>query len=169
MSDIFRNVPSPESEHTVRSSTAAEREEVPNSVIREKEQDDKTDGMDTEGSSTKGDAPEVRRPRNHNGTKRKKKTGVIKNVAEIEALELATEQTLKVCLVVILHAMSSECCITVTCVHFATAITFYQKHTHQGMEGITLPATLMYIHFNCLCLYVYIDHCLHFMYSFLVV
>jgi hypothetical protein len=97
---IFRNVPSPESEHTVRSTTAAEREEVPNAVTREKEQDDKTDGMDTEGSSTKGDAVEVRRPRNHNGTKRKKKTGVIKNVAEIEALELATEQTLKVCLFV---------------------------------------------------------------------
>lgn len=101
MSIIFRNVPSPESEHTVRSGTAAEREEVPNAVTREKEQEDKTDGMDTEGSSTKGDATEVRRPRNHNSTKRKKKTGVIKNVAEIEALELATEQTLKVCLVFI--------------------------------------------------------------------
>jgi hypothetical protein len=101
VSIIFRNVPSPESEHTVRSGTAAEREEVPNAVTREKEQEDKTDGMDTEGSSTKGDATEVRRPRNHNSTKRKKKTGVIKNVAEIEALELATEQTLKVCLVFI--------------------------------------------------------------------
>jgi hypothetical protein len=98
VSVIFRNVPSPGSERTVQSSTAAEREEVSNTVTREREQqEDKTDGLDTEGSSTKGDANEVRRPRNHNGTKRKKKTGVIKNVAEIEALELATEQTLKVC------------------------------------------------------------------------
>jgi hypothetical protein len=52
--------------------------------------------MDTEGSSTKDSTIELKRPHSHNGTKRKKKTGVIKNVAEIEALELATEQTLKV-------------------------------------------------------------------------
>jgi hypothetical protein len=55
-------------------------------------------GVDTEGSSTKDDSTELKRPHSHNGTKRRKKAGVIKNVAEIEALELATEQTLKVCL-----------------------------------------------------------------------
>ena len=61
--------------------------------------------------------------------------------------------------------MSSECCITFTSIHFATVI-FYQKQTDHGMEGVTFPATFMYLHFNCLCLYVYIYHCLHFMYSF---
>lgn len=96
-----RNAPSPESEHTLQSSTAEEREDMPAAVTREKDQEDKIDhlgegSVDTDGSSTKDDATEPKRPHSHNGTKRRKKTGVIKNVAEIEALELATEQTLKV-------------------------------------------------------------------------
>ncbi|XP_021938977.1 mucin-17 isoform X2 [Zootermopsis nevadensis] len=99
-SHINRNAPSPESEHTLQSSTAEEREDMPAAVTREKDQEDKIDhlgegSVDTDGSSTKDDATEPKRPHSHNGTKRRKKTGVIKNVAEIEALELATEQTLK--------------------------------------------------------------------------
>jgi hypothetical protein len=97
----YRNAPSPESDRTVQSSTAEEREETPAAVTREREQEDKMDHLgectvDTEGSSTRDDTTELKRPHSHNGTKRRKKTGVIKNVAEIEALELATEQTLKV-------------------------------------------------------------------------
>ena len=104
---IFRNAPSPESEHTLQSSAAEEKEENSSLIVKEKEKekekepDDKMEnltevGVDTEGSSTKDGTIELKRPHSHNGTKRRKKTGVIKNVAEIEALELATEQTLKV-------------------------------------------------------------------------
>ncbi|KAJ9592725.1 hypothetical protein L9F63_015605, partial [Diploptera punctata] len=88
------------------SSAAEEKEEHSSSTTRDKEkektkeQDDKAEpqveaGADTEGSSTKDGTIELKRPHSHNGTKRRKKTGVIKNVAAIEALELATEQTLK--------------------------------------------------------------------------
>ena len=91
----------------MESSAADEKEEHSSSTTREKEkekekeQEEKTEhlaeaGADTEGSSTKDGTIELKRPHSHNGTKRRKKTGVIKNVAAIEALELATEQTLKV-------------------------------------------------------------------------
>jgi hypothetical protein len=74
---------------------------MPAAVTRERGKEDKMDHMgegsgDTEGSSTRDGTTELKRPHSHNGTKRRRKTGVIKNVAEIEALELATEQTLKV-------------------------------------------------------------------------
>jgi hypothetical protein len=86
----------------VKSGAAEEQDEIG----REKEQEGKADrmregSMDTDGSSMKDEAIELKRSHSHNGTKRKKKTGVIKNVAEIEALELATEQTLKVCLIML--------------------------------------------------------------------
>ncbi|XP_067001184.2 uncharacterized protein dikar [Anabrus simplex] len=86
--------PTPVSIPSPPSSIAEENEPEHEKEIEEKSEEPVPEAPDTEGSSTK-DGVDSKHQNSNNSMKRKKKTGVIKNAAAIEALELATEQTLK--------------------------------------------------------------------------